>query len=65
MLDCDEYCVDQKAVEFFHIIFLAVSHLNICNLTASVLRIVLVATKNYWVYPSLCSKTDLCKVTNL
>lgn len=42
----DEYCVNRKAVGFFRIIFLAMPHLNICNLTASVLRIVLVDTKN-------------------
>lgn len=44
-LDGDRYCVNQKAVEFFHIIFLAMPHPNICNLTASMPRIVLVATK--------------------
>lgn len=45
-MDDDEYCVNPKAVGFFHIIFFVMPHLNICYLTASVLRIVLVATKN-------------------
>lgn len=42
--DNDEYGVNKKAVGFFHIIFLVMPHPNICNLTASVLRIALVAT---------------------
>lgn len=65
-LDDDEYCVNPKAVGFFHIIFFVMPHLNICHLTASVLRIVLVATKNTALLSlrrmnlllSLWSKTD-------